>query len=212
MDGKTIGICVDCLGDLPWHRTNYCPQCALPSLNNVVCGHCLQSPPEFDATRAMFRYEFPVNEMLQRYKYNHLLNMAKTFGQLMSESMTSAEVSRLADIIIPMPLHPKRLQERGFNQAVEIARIIGRTLKIEVDGRSFSRKKLSAPQVSLPMKERVKNMQGAFDCNARLDGLKVLLIDDVMTTGASLNALAKTARKAGARHVECWVVARTIPY
>jgi predicted amidophosphoribosyltransferase len=110
-----------------------------------------------------------------------------------------------------MPLHPRRLQERGFNQAVEIARIVGKKLKLEVDSQSCSRIKLSPPQVSLPLKERVRNMRGAFACNSSLDGLRIALLDDVMTTGASLNELAATVKKAGAVHVECWLVARTLP-
>jgi len=150
--------------------------------------------------------------MLQRYKYNHLLNMAETFGTLLGESVTSTASAILPDIIIPMPLHPTRLQERGFNQAVELARVIGKNLKLEVNSHACARIKFSPPQVSLPLKERVKNMRGAFDCKIRLDGLRIALIDDVMTTGASLNALAATVKKAGASHVECWLVARTLPY
>lgn len=154
--------------------------------------------------------------MLQRYKYNHLMNMAETFGRLMAQSIAHASnpesLHALPDIIIPMPLHPRRLRERGFNQAVEIARVIGKKLKLEVDVRSCSRIKFSPPQVSLPLKERVKNMRDAFDCRTGLDGLRIALLDDVMTTGASLNALANTVKKAGASHVECWLVARTLPY
>jgi ComF family protein len=150
--------------------------------------------------------------MLQRYKYNHLLNMAETFGDLLAESIASTSSGSLPDIIIPMPLHPKRLQERGFNQAVEVARVVGKKLKLDVNSQACSRIKFSPPQVSLPLKNRVKNMRGAFDCKTRLDGLRVALVDDVMTTGASLNALATTVKKAGASHVECWLVARTLPY
>jgi ComF family protein len=215
-NGQTLGLCKACLDSLLWHKTAHCPQCALPSMSSLLCGHCLKSPPAFDATYAMFRYEYPLDSMLQRYKYNHLLNMAETFGELMAQSMVPAshpDNLRVApDIIIPMPLHPRRLQERGFNQAVEIARIIGKKLKLEVDSQSCRKIKLSAPQVSLPLKERVKNMRGAFDCQTRLDGLHIALVDDVMTTGASLSALASTVKKAGASHVECWLVARTLPY
>jgi ComF family protein len=204
-DGDSLGVCEACLNDLPWHKTPHCPQCALPSIDSLICGHCLRSPPAFDATHAVFRYDYPLDGMLQRYKYNHLLNMAETFGELMAQSMAPASHPRnlraVPDIIIPMPLHPRRLQERGFNQAVEIARIVGKKLKLEVDSQSCSRIKLSPPQVSLPLKERVRNMRGAFACKSNLDGLRVALLDDVMTTGASLNELAATVKKAGAVHV-----------
>jgi len=211
--GGSLALCAGCLQDLPWHSAGRCPQCALASVDNQVCGHCLKSPPAFDYTQALFRYEYPLDAMLQRYKYNHLLALAETFGALLADSI--APISRSTshpDIIIPMPLHPQRLAERGFNQAVEIARVVSRQLNIKMDTTSCGRIKLAPPQVSLPLKQRVKNMRGAFACNQRLDGLHITLIDDVMTTGASLNALAKTIKSAGADSVECWVVARTLPH
>ncbi|WP_225907016.1 ComF family protein [Methyloradius palustris] len=207
-DGGELAICGDCLADLPRHITDQCPQCALPAYQNQLCGHCIASPPAFDVTHALFRYEFPVDAMLQRYKYQHLLNMAQTFAQMIITDLPNAN---LPDLIIPMPLHPLRLKERGFNQSLEIARIVGKSLNIKVDTQACSRIKSSPPQASLPLKERVKNMQGAFTFNTQLDGLNIALIDDVMTTGASLNSLAKTVKKAGAINVECWVVARTLP-
>ena len=207
-NGGDLGLCSDCLKSLPWHKHAHCPQCGLASTGNQLCGHCLKSPPAFDRTHALFRYEYPLDAMLQRYKYGHLLTMAETFGKLLADSIVTDD---LPDVIIPMPLHPQRLQERGFNQAVEIARIIGKKLQIKLDTQSCARTKLAPPQVSLPLKQRVKNMRDAFSFQTRLDGLRVALLDDVMTTGASLNALAKTTKAAGASHVECWVVARTLP-
>ena len=210
-EGGSLGICRDCSQDLPWHTAEYCPQCALASPVNQICGHCLKSPPAFDAAHALFRYEYPLDAMLQRYKYKHLLTMAKTFGELMARRINAAAGPACPDIILPMPLHPQRLQERGFNQAVEIGRVLAKRLQLELDIQSCARIKLAPPQVSLPLKARVKNMRGAFACRQNLDGLRIALIDDVMTTGASLNALAKTAKDAGAAHIECWVVARTLP-
>jgi ComF family protein len=206
--GDKLGLCEACLKDMPWHTAEQCPQCGLLAYNNQLCGSCLASPPDFDAARALFRYEYPLDVMLQRYKYSHLLTLADTFGMLITESI---KTHTLPDVIIPMPLHPKRLAERGFNQSLEIARILAKKLQIKLDATSCERIKLSAPQASLPLKQRVKNMKGAFVCNGRFDGRKVLLIDDVMTTGASLNALAKSVKSAGASHVECWIVARTLP-
>ena len=149
--------------------------------------------------------------MLQRYKYGHNLAMADTFANLLMESFAQTSATPPPDLIIPMPLHPQRLKERGFNQSLEIARILAGRLDIRLDVKSCTRIKLSPPQASLPLKERVKSMRGAFRCNESLDGLRIALLDDVMTTGASLNALAKTVKAAGAAHVECWVVARTLP-
>lgn len=207
-NGGQLGLCVDCLKDLPWHDSAHCPQCALPALDNQHCGHCLNSPPDFDTTQALFRYEYPFDAMLQRFKYNQRLTMADTFGVLLANAIQS---TTRPDIIIPMPLHPQRLQERGFNQSVEIGRVLAKHLNVKLDLQSCVRIKLAPPQASLPLKERVKNMRGAFRCNTKLDGLRVALVDDVMTTGASLNALASTVKKAGAAHIECWVLGRTLP-
>jgi len=205
------GICKECQDDLPWHRTDHCPQCALTSFDNAICGHCLAAPSDFDSTHALLKYEYPLDRMLQRYKYGHHLAMADSFAHLFIESLTKSPSAILPDVIIPMPLHPQRLKERGFNQSLEIARIIARRLNIHLDPKSCARVKLSPPQASLPLKERVKNMKGAFHCNESMNGLRIALLDDVMTTGASLNALAKTVKAAGASYVECWVIARTLP-
>ena len=105
------------------------------------------------------------------------------------------------DLIIAMPLHPSRLQERGFT--LEIARIVSKRLKIKVNSQAFSQIKQSPPQASLPLKERVKNMKGAFTYNEDLSELRIALLDDMMTTGASLNVLAKAVKAKGATHVEC---------
>lgn len=160
----------------------------------------------------MFSYDYPVDALLQRYKYSGQLSIAQTLGELMAQSMQAAmQTASRPSLIIPMPLHPQRLRERGFNQALEIGRVLAKKLHLKLDPHCCTRIRSAPPQVSLPLKQRVKNMRDAFHCNTRLDGLRVVLLDDVMTTGASLNALAKTVKAAGAVHVECWVVARTLP-
>lgn len=208
-NGEGFGICANCLNDLPHHPPSHaapCPQCGLLSFEGQLCGACIASPPDFDATKALFRYEYPISQVLQEYKYNQQLLLAETFAELMIEKMKAQDI----DVIIPMPLHPSRLQERGFNQSLEIARIIGRRLNIEVNSKIVTRTKHSPPQASLPLKERVQNMKGAFACHQDLNSLRIVLIDDVMTTGASLNALAKAVKAKGAAHVECWLIARTL--
>jgi ComF family protein len=200
------GLCEACLKNLPYSPTTSCPQCGLCS-NGLVCGSCLNSTPDFDATHAVFIYAFPIDAMMQGYKYGNMLHLSQTFGQLLAQKTNLVSV----DLIIPMPMHPARLNERGFNQALEIAKVITKTHKEKLDFVSAIRHKLTPPQASLPFKERVKNIKGAFQMNTDLAGKRVAIIDDVMTTGASLNELAKTLKKAGASHVECWVIARTLP-
>lgn len=109
-----------------------------------------------------------------------------------------------------MPMHAKRLKERGFNQALEIARLVSKQLKISLDYTTCQRTKYTPPQASLHLKERFKNIRGAFNCQKGLQDMRIAIVDDVMTTGASLNELAKTLKQAGASHVECWVIARTL--
>ncbi|MEQ1602694.1 MAG: ComF family protein [Methylophilaceae bacterium] len=206
-DGGELAICTDCLHDLPWHKAERCPQCGLTSTHHQICGACLKNPPAFDATHALFRYAFPVDAMLKRYKYQHQLVMAEALGTLMAQALMNQPQP---DLIIPMPLHSQRLQQRGFNQSLEISRVIAKQLHIKLDYQSCVRTRFSAPQASLPFKERISNMRGAFACEQRFDGLHIALVDDVMTTGASLNELAKTLKQAGAGQVESWVVARTL--
>jgi ComF family protein len=197
-------VCEACLNDLPWHQNTSCPQCGLSS-SGQLCGSCISSPPDFDATHSVFLYKFPVDTMMQRYKYGEMLSICTFFGQMLSKKVDVKSV----DLIIPMPMHPQRLKERGFNQALEIAKVLGNE---KLDFKCAERKKLTPPQASLPLKERVKNIKGAFKINGDLAGKRIAIVDDVMTTGASLNELAKTLKKSGASHVECWVIARTLPH
>jgi ComF family protein len=196
--------CRACLNELPLHPKTSCPQCGLTS-NGSLCGRCISSPPDFDVTHSVFLYDFPIDAMMVRYKYGNMLSLCAFFGQLLKEKIATEPV----DLIIPMPMHPTRLKERGFNQALEIARFLG---KEKLDYNSAIRQKLTPPQASLPLKERVKNIKGAFKIGNDLTGMRIAIVDDVMTTGASLNELAKTLKTAGASHVECWVVARTLPH
>ena len=214
-DANNQAICVACLADLPWSPQTSCPQCGLAS-NGIVCGSCLNSQPDFDATKAVFLYTYPVDAMMLRYKYGNMLILGDTFGEFLAEKSALGALNHNdVDLIIPMPMHPQRLKQRGFNQALEIAKVLTKNCKEKLDYNSVERQTLTPPQASLPLKARVKNIKGAFKVNAdkldKLQGKRIAIIDDVMTTGASLNELAKTLKKAGAAHVECWVVARTLP-
>ena len=207
-DGGVLVLCEICLKNLPWHSTSQCPQCSLSS-DGRTCGSCLAAPPSFDATTSLFTYDFPLDRLLQQYKYRESLQLADTFATMLHEKLLDNPGK--IDLIIPMPMHTKRLQERGFNQALEIAKIVSKLTKVSLDYNACQRIKLTPPQTNLPLKERSKNIRGVFNCQKDLAGLNIAIIDDVMTTGASLDELAKTLKKAGAGHVECWVIARTLP-
>lgn len=213
---NTLGLCEPCLAELPWHdhvmgKREACPQCALPTLDGQHCGRCLKRPPAFDATHSLFQYSFPLSAMLQRYKYAQYLSIAPMLGQLLANAIAakSPALDSKADCLIPMPLHRQRLQERGFNQSLEIARSACRSLQIPLQQHICARTRATPPQATLPYRQRLKNMRGAFACLQPLTGQRVILLDDVMTTGASLDALAKAVKQAGASYVECWVIART---
>lgn len=199
-------LCGDCTNDLPYHRTPACPICALPTAGGETCGACLKHPPAFSRTLAAFDYAFPVDALLHAFKYSGQLPVAEALAQPLADL---ARTRPLPDALVPMPLHPARLKERGFNQAMELARALSRRLNVPVLPDAVVRQKDTAPQAGLPWKERRRNIRGAFDCRQDFTGKRLAVVDDVMTTGATLGELAKTLTKNGAE-VELWVVARTL--
>jgi len=198
-------LCAACIAELP-ALPESCPRCALPSPAAAVCGSCLNHPPHFDATLALWRYEFPCDRLVQALKYRARLALAGFFAR----NLASRPIPEV-DLIVPMPLHPKRLAERGFNHALEIARGFARHLGRPIEPRGVLRVKDTPPQTGLPYEERAKNVRGAFLCKLDLSGASVAVLDDVMTTGATLNELARALKRAGATRVENFVIARTVP-
>nr|WP_282959161.1 ComF family protein [Azoarcus sp. L1K30] len=196
-------LCAACRAELPAQLAPGCPICALPTPSGAVCGHCLVAPPAFDATRAAFDYGFPIDVLVQALKYRHRLSLAAFFARAIGELKGDF------DLIVPMPLHARRLAERGFNQAVEIARPLAKSSGVPMVLAGVARVRDTPSQASLGRAARVSNMRAAFACELKLDRRSVLVIDDVMTTGASLDALARCLKAQGARRVENCVVART---
>jgi len=201
--------CEACDRALPWLDAAHCPNCALPTPSGETCGRCLRHPPLFARATAVFGYAFPLDKLIQAMKYGERLVLAHAFADKL---VGSIERNRLPDCIVPMPLHPARLRERGFNQSQLLAARIAHKLGIELLPRACRRVRDTPPQSALPWKERKKNMHGAFCCDADLSGKHVALVDDVLTTGASLNALAGAVQERGAAEIEAWVVARTLPH
>ena len=201
-------LCTACRDDLPWHRAPHCPQCALPTPAGTVCGACLKHPPAFTATRAALVYAWPLDRLVPRLKYHGQLAAVPVLADCLAESVRNAT---LPDRVVPMPLHPARIRARGFNHATAIALELGKRLQLRVDTAACRRVRDTAPQMALKVEDRRRNVRGAFACNADLEGLRIAIVDDVMTTGTSLDELAKTLIAAGAASVENWVVARTLP-
>lgn len=197
--------CAACDRALPRLPAPRCARCALPIPDGDICGACLDRPPRYDRVTAVFVYHFPVDALLHAFKYGGNLAIATVLG----DALGKAVVGR-PDVIIPMPLSVGRLRERGFNQALEIARRVSRCTGIPVLRDACRKVVETRPQATLPWKERAKNVRGAFVCDAELRGRKVAVIDDVMTTGATLDELAKNLHRAGAAEVSGWVVARAL--
>jgi len=202
-------LCAACRSALPYHPPATCPACALPTAGGATCGSCLKKPPAFDRTVAAFSYTFPLDALIHSYKYAGNL----TLLELLAEPLAARAIAqRKPDLLIPMPLHPARLKQRGYNQALEIARQVAQRLAIPLDSRACRRLRDTPPQATLKLKQRAANLRGAFSCDIDLSGKRVALLDDVMTSGASLHALAQAVRAQGATEVEAWVVARTLPH
>lgn len=206
--GDDALLCPACANDLPCLSGPNCPICALPTPTGSVCGACLKQGPHFDATRTRFRYGFPLDRLVQALKYHHRLAVARYFAEALLE--VAPPDAAAADLMMALPLSEQRLAERGFNQALEIARPLAHRLDLPLAVTGYAKTMDTAPQASLPWKERQKNIRGAFECALDLSGKHVIVIDDVMTTGATLNEFARTLKKHGADRVTNWVVARAI--
>lgn len=200
-------VCAACEAGLPHLAGPLCPVCALPAADGSVCGACLGSPPHFDATLSPFSYVFPVEHIVQGLKYRHRLPLAGWLADAFARRIGTARV----DCILPLPLSAQRMKERGFNQAQEIARPLARRLGIPLLPDACARVLDTAPQASLPWKARQANIRNAFECRLDLTGKTIAVVDDVMTTGATLNEFARTLKLHGAARVENWVQARTLP-
>lgn len=213
---QPYSLCLPCetdLPSLPLNLTHYCPQCAQYSpaaIHGLRCGACLAYPPSYDQTFALFHYQTVIIPLIIKLKFMGKLSIAETFGRLLSNRILKnwyAHTS-LPDLIIPVPLHPQRLRERGFNQALEIARPIAKTLKRPIDYTSLIRRKATLPQSELPAAKRAANIAHAFQTKMRFDDLTIAVIDDVMTTGHTLKACCRILKQQGAKRIDIWCVAR----
>ena len=202
-------LCRACMQALP-RLGAACPVCALPTPGGEACGACLAEPPPFDATIAAFAYAFPVDRLMHAFKYHGRLALAEWCARAIFAERGRRR-SALPQRLIALPLSRERQRERGYNQAFEIARLIAREGRVPLVRDGVRRVGAAPPQAVLPWAERAKNVRGAFACDMKLKGLAVAVVDDVMTTGASLAELARTLKRAGAARVENWVVARTLP-
>ncbi len=202
-------LCAGCFADLP-RISVACVQCGLPLASTLGsrCGQCLAESPSYSTTLAAFAYEDPVRSLLHQLKFQRRLSAARLLGDLLARAVAAANPT--ADVIVPVPLHRDRLRERGFNQALELARRVSRVLGVSIDVSSATRVKSVAAQMDLPADQRRKNVKGVFQVAESFNARRVAIIDDVMTTGATVDELARALRRRGVEEVHVWVCARAV--
>ena len=207
-----ICICAACKADLPWHGS-HCLRCGLPlgSPKDKICGVCIQNAPPFFRTVCPLQYEFPVNSLVQAFKFRRQLVAGRVLSHMMCEYVCSREMS-LPDMLVPVPLHHQRFLMRGYNQAYELSTYIGRILNIPLNIDKLRRRRNTPAQSGLSRKQRRKNLKGAFYWHGETKPARhVALIDDVMTTGSTVTECTRVLKKAGSKRVDVWVAARAVP-
>ena len=188
-----------------------CARCALPVPSGVICcGACLRNPPPLDACLAAVAYDFPWSDLIVDYKFNHWVGRAGAFGLLLHSTPWVDPALEAADWVLPMPLSPQRLKTRGFNQALVLAQHIAPK---KINTSVLLRIKDTPPQSTLNRSERLSSVKDAFAVDplhaSKIKGARLVLVDDVMTSGASLFSAARALRAAGAAHITGLVLART---
>ncbi len=204
-----LELCPGCILDLPRIRFA-CLRCGRPTPleDTPLCGNCLAEPPAYDRCLALFAYDYPVDYLIHQIKYGEDLALARSLGRLLLAKVKE-HPEPLPHRLVPVPLHRKRLAERGYNQALELARPFGNH-GFNLDSGCCIRSRATAEQAGLPAAQRSKNVKNAFEATKQVPGEHIALIDDVLTTGSTLSELAKTLKQAGAFRVDVWVVARTL--
>ncbi len=202
-------ICTFCYNDL-YKNIACCYRCAetieSPQLTPQLCGICIKKTPAFDETYAPYLHRGIIRYLIAKLKYNRQYKNARLLGYLLAKYLQ--KTAEMPEVIIPIPLHKKRFRERGFNQSFEIAKVLSMRLGIPIDSKSCIRKRDTIHQIDLPVKQRHKNMKNAFAVIKQMNVDHVAILDDVMTTGSTVNELAIELKKSGVERVDIWVCAR----
>lgn len=201
-------LCAGCAADLPHNRIS-CPVCATPQaiFSTEPCAACRACPPLYDRAFAPFRYRHPMDFLIRQLKFSGRLSHARLLGELFADALAERGGSA-PDCLIPVPLHPRRLRERGFNQALELARPVARRLRIPILAEGLRRVRYTPPQTRLDARARQSNPLGAFALGQALSGKRVALVDDVMTTASTVNECARVLRTGDVAEIEIWIVGR----
>ena len=210
---RDIEICSACCKDLPLNKP-CCISCALPlaeDINeNVLCGSCIKKSPTFDYCYSLFRYEDKIISLVHQLKFAEKISYARTIGEMLVTRL-QAEIrltKEKPECLLPVPLHKARLRQRGFNQSIEIVRVVAKKLDIPIEYDAVKRQRSTVTQTGLNAKQRQQNIRGAFRVTAEINVKHVLIVDDVMTTGSTVNELARVLKKNKVERVGVLCIAR----
>mgnify|MGYP000999516454 CR=1 FL=1 len=217
MRGQSADIfCPECRRLIKFINDSLCPVCGRPFFDSAapdhICGDCLKRQPHFKIARSMASFETIIMEAVHQFKYGHKLAVGEALGTLMANFSFPRFDYQGYDLVLPVPLHISKLRDRGFNQSLLLARQLANKWMIPLDFSLLKRQKSTLSQTGLNKKEREENIRGAFAVSEKkkATGKKIILVDDVYTTGATLNECAKTLRKAGAGEVAVLTLARVV--
>jgi len=209
--GKGGGfLCPECLGKLPRLLPLLCPHCGRPQASGIVCPSCWQRKTEIDGIRSPFRFDGAIREAVHQLKYRNLKAISPCLAELLADYLRSNPLP--GEVFVPVPLHPRRLRERGYNQSGLLARDLGRRINLPVIEDCLIRVKQAQPQVrAVDVEERRRNVVDAFVCrDEKVSGKQIILIDDVCTSGATLESCAAALKNKGATSVWGLTLAREI--
>jgi ComF family protein len=184
-----------------------CPICAKPHHAEAVCGKCIISPPLFSSTTVLFNYAYPAKKMVLDFKFNKRVELSTFFAELLLDRIKSKD--KLPEALIPVPLHKKRQAQRGYNQSLELAKHLANKLDIPINASLCKRIVNTDPQSELPMKSRRKNVKNAFALNNDRMPKHIAIVDDVITTGSTINEISRLFKSAGCERIDIWAIART---
>jgi ComF family protein len=202
-------LCPECVHRLPRLSGPLCQYCGAPIPHGTLCASCQEAPLRLEGIRSVAPFRGPVRAAIHYLKYRHARELADPLGELMARYWQQNPLP--AEVIVPVPLHPSRLRRRGYNQAALLAWALSRRVGLPVDEDALYRVRATASQMRLPAADRRRNVEDAFRCtDDRMRGRRVLLVDDVCTTGATLEACADALREGGACQVWALTLARTV--
>jgi ComF family protein len=200
-------ICAGCASDLPL-ITQSCRHCGIPLPHENVCGDCLIAPPAFSRCIAALSYQPPISHLVGSFKYQGNFNHGRILSRLLIGRL-QCEATQAISALIPVPLHWRRRWQRGFNQSEIIADELSRALRLPMQTQWLRKARSGTPQQHLDAEARRRNLRDAFACDRDMTDMHLAVIDDVVTTGATANEIARILSDRGAASVQIWALART---